>query len=200
MARMKSANLLLPAFGLMMMLSGAVLWGTGASLDLIVFDAMRRQATDAFVPLIVFLTTLGGLAVLGPLSLAVACWLYLSERSAAALWLLVTVASGRLMVEAMKLLFERARPPLPDRLTLVTSHSFPSGHSAGTMVTCLALAMLFRARHGTLLPLAFLAACAIGWSRVALGVHWPSDVISGWGFGMLWVGIARRFYRDGNRT
>jgi len=27
----------------------------------------------------------------------------------------------------------------------------------------------------------------IGWSRVALGVHWPSDVIGGWAFGLLWV-------------
>lgn len=184
----------------MMLIASAVLWGTGASLDLIMFNAVRREATDAVIPLIVFLTMLGGLAVLGPLALTVVCWLYLSGRNAAATWLLVTIASGRLMVEAMKLLFERARPPLADRLTLVTSHSFPSGHSAGTMVTCLALAMLFPARRDTLLPLTFLAACAIGWSRVALGVHWPSDVIAGWGFGMLWVGMARRFYHDGNQT
>ena len=193
MSPMRPASLVLAAFGLLLLLAGAVLWVAGASLDLVLFNAMRRESVDASVPLIVFLTMLGGLAVLGPVALAVACWLCLRERRATAAWLLVTVTSGRLMVDGMKLVLERARPPLEDRLTLVTSHSFPSGHSAGTMVTCLALAMLVPARRRSLLPLAMLAACAIGWSRIALGVHWPSDVIAGLGFGMIWAGMAERW-------
>jgi undecaprenyl-diphosphatase len=39
---------------------------------------------------------------------------------------------------------------------------------------------------------AILLSLLIGTSRVMLGVHWPSDVIGGWAFGMLWVLLTLR--------
>jgi membrane-associated phospholipid phosphatase len=136
-------------------------------------------------------TALGGLLVMGPVALAAAGWLFWRRRGAEALWLILTIASGRLVVEGVKLLVQRPRPPVADRLELVTSWSFPSSHSAGTMMTCMALAMLWGRPAGWIAAL--IAAGAIGWSRVALGVHWPSDVLAGWGFGLLWVGMASRW-------
>lgn len=136
-------------------------------------------------------TALGGLLVMGPLALAVAGWLFWRRRGAEALWLILTIASGRLVVEGVKLLVQRPRPPVADRLELVTSWSFPSSHSAGTMMTCAALALLWGRPAGWIAAL--VAAGAIGWSRVALGVHWPSDVMAGWGFGLLWIGAAARW-------
>jgi membrane-associated phospholipid phosphatase len=57
------------------------------------------------------------------------------------------------------------------------------------MMTCVALALLFGRGDGAVL-LALLAALFIGWTRVALGVHWPSDVMAGWGIGLVWMGMA----------
>jgi membrane-associated phospholipid phosphatase len=157
-------------------------------LDLPLHRLFRAPDEAWIVPF----SALGGLAVMGPIGLAATAWLLIRRRGAEALWLFVTVGSGRLVVEGIKLLVRRPRPPLADRLELVTSWSFPSSHSAGTMMTCLALALL-SGGSGAAAAVAALCALAIGWSRVALAVHWPSDVLAGWGFGLVWLGLAARW-------
>ena len=70
--------------------------------------------------------------------------------------------------------------------------SFPSGHATNAIVAYFAMALLLfddprqrRIAAGVTLALAFL----IGISRPILGVHWPSDVIAGWAFGLFWVAL-----------
>jgi undecaprenyl-diphosphatase len=54
------------------------------------------------------------------------------------------------------------------------------------LALALALTRRTRWRHAAI-GVALLIAFLTGLSRVMLGVHWPSDVIGGWSFGMLWV-------------
>jgi undecaprenyl-diphosphatase len=176
--------------GALLLIAGLLLWAA-APVDLAVHHALLLVRQGREVRDVVWFTSLGGLLVMGPVALAVAGWLWWRRQGTAALWLIVTVASGRLVVEGVKLLVRRPRPPIADRLELVTSWSFPSSHSAGTMMTCAALALLWGRPAGW--TTALLVAAAIGWSRAALGVHWPSDVLAGWGFGLLWVGAAARW-------
>lgn len=106
-----------------------------------------------------------------------------------ALVLLVGTIIGRGLTELQKYEFNRMRPAENPHLVEVTSLSFPSGHSANAMMTFVALA-LFLAPAGRRLPwLAGAAAIAlpVGLSRVMLGVHWPSDVIGGWSYGLAWA-------------
>ena len=180
---------LLIAGGILVLL-GLLLWAAGP-VDLAIHHAMLLARQGWAVRQALWFTSLGGLLVMGPVALVVAGWLFWHRRGREALWLVLTIASGRLVVEGVKLLVQRPRPPIADRLELVTSWSFPSSHSAGTMMTCAALAMLWGRPAGWIAAL--LVAGAIGWSRVALGVHWPSDVLAGWGFGLLWVGVAARW-------
>jgi undecaprenyl-diphosphatase len=69
------------------------------------------------------------------------------------------------------------------------SLAFPSGHAANATMSGLCLALLLP-RGGRGQPFAVWAAVwlvlAVGLSRVMLGVHWPSDVIGGWAFGLFW--------------
>ena len=177
------------ASGSLLLALGVACWWFGADLPL---HRLLRVSGGA-VPDIVELTMLGGLAVMGPIALAAVAVLFWQRRKADALWLFLTIATGRLATEGLKLVLMRPRPPRLDWLEIVRSWSFPSSHSAGTMMTCLALALLF-GRGPWPIVAALMAALVIGWSRVALAVHWPSDVLAGWGFGLLWLGLSLSLY------
>lgn len=122
-------------------------------------------------------------------TLAGAAWLFYQRRPRAALLLLVASFSGRLLVILQKAYFARLRPDESMRLVEVNYQSFPSGHSANTMIAFLAVALLaapadkrWWAAGG-----AILLSVLIGISRPMLGVHFPSDVVGGWAFGLFWV-------------
>jgi undecaprenyl-diphosphatase len=137
---------------------------------------------------------LGDGIVLGTLAVIAALYLFFTRRIRAAL-LLITVFTGRLLVELQKLIIGRDRPGVADHLEAVSSTAFPSSHAANSMITFLAIALLVPiAQRNRSLSIAFalILSLLVGWSRVALGVHWPSDVIGGWAFGLLWVAICIR--------
>ena len=192
MGRLNRSSAFLVA-GLLLVILSLLCWESGWDLPL---HRLLRLSGRAWPDRIVRLSALGGLVVMGPIGLAAVTFLLLRGRLADAVWLLVTVASGRLAVEGLKLLVMRPRPPVIDRLELVKSWSFPSSHSAGTMMTCLALAMLVGGRPRAIFA-ALTVALIIGWSRVALAVHWPSDVLAGWGIALLWLGLALRIHTPG---
>ena len=120
-----------------------------------------------------------------------AWFLYRGDRWAAAT-LMIASFGGRLLVMLQKDFFARLRPEEHLRLVEVQSDSFPSGHSANPMVAYLPLALLlFRDPGHRRAAAAFAISLALlsGLSRPMLGVHWPSDVIAGWSFGLLWVAL-----------
>jgi membrane-associated phospholipid phosphatase len=111
------------------------------------------------------------------------CW-----RSATVF--LVTVALSITGHSVAKEAFARARPAMVPWLDHADTYAYPSGHAAGAMVVLLLGALLLGGRRA--LGVALLVAVAIGLSRIALGVHWPSDVVGGWMFGggMALIGYA----------
>ena len=135
-------------------------------------------------------------------TIAGAVWLLYRGKRRAALVLLVASFSGRALVILEKAYFARVRPEENLRLVEVHYLSFPSGHAANSMIAFLAIALLAFDDPGQrrwAVAAAVTLSVLIGFSRPMLGVHWPSDVVAGWAFGLFWtllvVGLSSRWER-----
>lgn len=139
------------------------------------------------------ITALGGMVVLALLTLAILGYLLLVSRPRVAYLLLAAVVGGTLLSFLFKAGFDRPRPTLVPHESHAYSASFPSGHSMMSAVVYLTLGVLLarvharRALKGYFLALAVLLTCAVGISRVYMGVHWPTDVLAGWAAGTVWA-------------
>jgi membrane-associated phospholipid phosphatase len=73
------------------------------------------------------------------------------------------------------------------------SFSFPSGHALGSMVLYGFIAYELATHYPRLSKVIYsftvILIAAIGISRLYLGVHWPTDIIAGYGVGFLWLMI-----------
>ena len=112
-----------------------------------------------------------------------------------ALLVMITLLGAGLIDGGLKLFFGRARPlPFFEDYPSPTSFSFPSGHTLFATAFFGGLAVLLwpRLRSPVVRVLVCLAAFAlillIGFSRIYLGVHYPSDVLGGFAAGTVWVG------------
>jgi undecaprenyl-diphosphatase len=108
------------------------------------------------------------------------------RKGRVALFLVISVELTGILTEIAKHIAKRPRPATA--LVASPSASFPSGHAFGTIVGVLALLTVFLPlvrpplRAG-LIALGAVIVVAIGLGRVALNVHYPSDVIGGWAIG-----------------
>jgi undecaprenyl-diphosphatase len=129
------------------------------------------------------------------MALVAGAWLVWRGRKADSLLVVGGSAGALALGPVLKAIVERPRPALSDHVVFVNSWSYPSGHSLNSMAVLGLLTVLaVRERPGalrrTLLAVlgAFLVV-VVGFSRVYLGVHWPSDVLAGWLVGVLWLTI-----------
>jgi undecaprenyl-diphosphatase len=139
------------------------------------------------------ITALGSYSVLGLVVGAVAIYLVMIRRRAAALWLLASVVGGAALSSVLKIGFDRPRPDIVAHVARVFTMSFPSGHAALSAVVYLTLGALLansagsRVQRAYFLTLALLLTMLVGITRIYLGVHYPTDVLAGWCFGAAWA-------------
>jgi membrane-associated phospholipid phosphatase len=98
-----------------------------------------------------------------------------------ALYVGTAIGVDAVLTYSLKKIVNRPRPYIPypelNPYTTETSNSFPSGHTSLAFTTATALSMKYPKWY--VIAPSYFWACSVGYSRMNLGVHYPSDVIAG---------------------
>jgi len=172
-----------------------VVAGWTQSLDIRLMLAVGRSRPDWATPIMRVASVIGSGAVEIPLALLLSLRLAAIRRRAEAAGYAAAALSGWALYGVAKFTFRRARPRIIAYLARGAGwYSFPSGHAMlGPLVFGLGV-LIWSAPWPRWRRLGLLAAAAalsllIGFSRVYLGVHWPSDVAGGLLLGTGWAAM-----------
>ena len=138
-----------------------------------------------------WITFLGNGSTLIYLSCFVGVFLLVQQRFISAFILVIVISGGVGLNIWLKNLFARVRPALWERIVEANSFSFPSGHAMVSLVVYGFIGYLlianFRSWSSFILFFTVLLILAIGFSRLYLGVHYPTDIIAGYAAGLVWL-------------
>ena len=171
-------------------------WPPLASFDRGVVDGLNQAVAGQRVAVTVLtaITNLGGRAVLFWLITVSAATMLIRRNIQLAVYLVVTGLGALALDPVIKLLVGRIRPMVPTPVAMAPGYSFPSGHTLNATVFYGVMLLVFlpiipsRLRK-LAIGLVIAIVVLVGISRVALGVHYPSDVAGGWLLGVAWLGI-----------
>ncbi|MFD4676984.1 phosphatase PAP2 family protein [Lentzea sp. NPDC058450] len=138
------------------------------------------------------ISTAGSAPVYTVLFTAITLWLLHRRRWRDAVFTAVAEVGGGLLNHLLKFVVNRPRPVVADPIAHASGLSFPSGHAQSAAVAATVLFVLFagelnRTGQIYLYGIVGLAVALIGFSRVALSVHYVSDVLAGFCAGVTWA-------------
>lgn len=151
-----------------------------------------------------FFSAVGSPLIVSLAAIASCIALWIAGHPRRAILIAVTAGGGSLLMWVLKTGFHRPRPEPFFDTRLPASYSFPSGHAMLSFCLCLSAAALFAANRKSRLARAVIwifwvgLSAAIGYSRIYLGVHYPSDVLAGYLAALVWslaVGSAYQKWR-----
>ena len=163
-------------------------------LDLALLDWLQAHATPAGFAIFQAISLLGSATTMTVLGLGVVLLLAVQRE-----WILLggwvaALAGGGLLNQVLKAVIQRPRPPSAAAFLSHPSWSFPSGHAMVSLICYGMLAYVLivlrihrRSAQIAVVLAAALLSIAIGLSRLYLGVHYFSDVVGGYGAGLLWL-------------
>jgi membrane-associated phospholipid phosphatase len=181
-----AALLVAVPFGLLLFLVESA-WEPMEELDTATAERLHEAARDSPVLVdvldvvaVIFDPWAFRLVVLG-----VVVWLVRRGARRLAVWALLTMVLGGVAGITLKLLVERVRPVLDDPVAHAGGYSFPSGHALNSLLCVgvlilVALPGLGRTGRLTAYAVGLLVVLVTGFDRIALGVHFVSDVVAGW--------------------
>lgn len=180
-------------------LAVAVMRNAATGFDLAVRGAVHSRATPALTSAMETVTLLGSSLYLLAWGIIAVLSLAMRGRRRAAALLVICGLGGEAWDEALKLVFRRPRP-VPFYGQAPWTYSFPSGHTVASCCFYCALAAILAAglTSVALRVSVWIAAVAItlavGFSRIYLGVHYPTDVVGGYLAAIFWLSLVWTVY------
>jgi membrane-associated phospholipid phosphatase len=180
-------------FGLVLLLI-SLRWTPLLRTDVAVDRDVHGIAVDnhGFVRAMEVVTFAGSTAVWLVVFVAVVAWLLVRRQPRLAAFAATAAVTSWLINNLVKATVRRLRPVLPDPVAHAPGFSFPSGHAQAAASGYLILLVVFmptlsRAGRYIATAVAVVLVAAIGFSRIALGVHFLTDVVAGYALGAAWV-------------
>jgi membrane-associated phospholipid phosphatase len=165
-------------------------WGPAHRFDVRVARSLNRTEVDSPAQASWWRAVSNVLSpnVLRLLAALAAVVLWIRQAREAALFVVVAMVGAAVLEALGKALVGRARPVLADPVAHAAGNSFPSGHAMTSFVAFGVLAVLAAPRYRALaIGVGAVAVILVGFSRIALGVHYVTDVLGAWLLGAAWL-------------
>jgi undecaprenyl-diphosphatase len=182
-------------------LAHAVMRGATEPVDISVRNAIHAWAAPELTWAMRAVTQLGAVAFLLLLGTLVIWKLLAAGRPRAAVLFAVAAVGAQIFDQALKFWFRRPRPEVFFGMAQPATYSFPSGHSVtsccfyGALAAILATTAKSPRHKAAIWGAAGILTLAIGFSRIYLGVHYPTDVVGGYLVAIVWAAIVRCGYQ-----
>jgi membrane-associated phospholipid phosphatase len=165
----------------------------GFPWDVPILLAVHSASQPQLDAIATFLTKLGVFWGVFPVAIGVGAFLLLRRRWYALAYLITTLTGSIVINRTAKLLLHRVRPHLWQSPAPEFDYGFPSGHamSSMTLVTVLIILTWATKWRWWVVLLGGVFVVTIAWTRLYLGVHYPSDILAGWLISIAWaIGVS----------
>jgi membrane-associated phospholipid phosphatase len=168
-----------------------LVWGGDQGLlwDVPALLAVHSIANSALDPIAVFLTQLGEFENVFPICVFISFIFLIQKQWRKFSYVIFTALGSSIISHTGKVLIHRIRPHLWISKAPELSYAFPSGHAmtSMTLVAILVVLSWYSPQKWLVLTLGSLYILIIAWTRLYLGVHFPSDIIAGWMLAIAWA-------------
>ncbi len=173
-------------------------WNNTLYLDEIIWQYISKIRNVEITPEIIIVTRLADSWFLFIVVTAVTAYLVLKlKKYIVAIWFCLSIIFGALLLNYfLKNYYDRPRPfeiNQIENLAHASGYSFPSGHSMGSIITYLLITYLLTKKINNnfwrylVYIMAIFLCLLIAFTRVYLGVHYPTDVMAGFSIGLYWA-------------
>ena len=166
-----------------------VVRGRATRMDRNLLIALHRFASPELDAAMLVTTFLGSGVVLIPVAALLAVWCYRRGSSREAKAMALGLVASPTLIAILRMGFSRSGPDFWELLANVNDSSFPCGHVANSLVIFGLAAYILGRHYARYRSLCYAGAAilvaAVGFSKIYVGAHWPTDVLAGYSFGSL---------------